>query len=267
MDRGFYRRKSVEELCENKITFIMGTKMSLSYVKKAMSQLLELMEQFQNYDVVHRGYAQSIQLNHEFKAAETAYYPMTLHIYYDAHRASDERESFNKQLVEWQILAEKDPATFDAQKEAGNYLTREGQSIKVNHDAIKEKKARMGYFALLSNSSLSSSEVLDNYRRKDIVEKAFSDIKDRLNMRRVKVFSNRSLEGKLFVQHLALILIAYIQREMKESQLNKTYTMEDILIHLNRIEGYWDEEFGLTIGEILEKQEEIYRGLKIAPPV
>lgn len=48
---------------------------------------------------------------------------------------------------------------------------------------------------------MTSAQVLSHYRDKDQVEKAFMNLKDRLNMRRLQVSSERGLEGKLFVQY------------------------------------------------------------------
>lgn len=48
------------------------------------------------------------------------------------------------------------------------------------------------------------------YRNKDLVEKAFDNLKDRLNMRRLAVSSEQSLAGKLFVQFVVLVYLSYI---------------------------------------------------------
>ena len=46
----------------------------------------------------------------------------------------------------------------------------------------------------------------------DVVEKAFGNLKERLNMRRAMVSSEQSLEGKLFVQFVALIYLSLLYR-------------------------------------------------------
>jgi hypothetical protein len=48
-----------------------------------------------------------------------------------------------------------------------------------------------------------------------MVEKAFENLKDRLNLRRVAVSSEQSLDGKMFVQFLSLIFLSYITKKMK----------------------------------------------------
>jgi transposase len=55
------------------------------------------------------------------------------------------------------------------------------------------------------------------------VEKAFGSLKERLNIRRALVWSEQSLEGKLFVQFVALIYLSYIKKQMKQrAEFEKT---------------------------------------------
>ena len=44
--------------------------------------------------------------------------------------------------------------------------------------------------------------------QKDVVEKSFGNLKNRLNMRRPNVSSEESLDEKLFVQFVALMLVS-----------------------------------------------------------
>jgi len=56
---------------------------------------------------------------------------------------------------------------------------------------------------------------LELYRNKDVVEKAFGNLKELLNMRRALVSSEQSLDGKLFVQFVALIYLSYIKNRCR----------------------------------------------------
>ena len=67
------------------------------------------------------------------------------------------------------------------------------------------------------------------YRMKDIAEKAFSNIKERLNLRRLLVKSEKNLDGKIFTEFVALILISYLDHKMKGANLYKTYSMQQLV--------------------------------------
>ena len=51
----------------------------------------------------------------------------------------------------------------------------------------------------------------------DFTEKAFGNLKERLNMRRTLVSSEQSLDGKLFVEFIALIYLSHIKKHMHYS--------------------------------------------------
>ena len=68
---------------------------------------------------------------------------------------------------------------------------------------------------LLNNEVKEPITALELYRNRDVVEKAFGNIKERLNCKRVLVSSDSSLEGKLFVAFVALIYLAYIKNRCR----------------------------------------------------
>jgi len=47
---------------------------------------------------------------------------------------------------------------------------------------------------------MDAKRAIELYCNKDVVERAFGGLKERLNMRRLFVSSEQSLDGKLFVQ-------------------------------------------------------------------
>ena len=99
-----------------------------------------------------------------------------------------------------------------------------GVSLVPKQDAINAVEKNHGYFALISNGVKDPLEALDIYRSKDVVEKAFGNLKERLNMRRTSVSSEENLEGKLFIQFIALIYLSYISKAMNTNQLDDQKT-------------------------------------------
>lgn len=77
-------------------------------------------------------------------------------------------------------------------------------SVSVKDEEIAEKLANAGYFVLLSKSRMTSEQVLSHSRDKIQVEKSFMNLKDHLNMRRLRESSEQGLKGKIFIQYLAL---------------------------------------------------------------
>ena len=85
-------------------------------------------------------------------------------------------------------------------------------------------------------------------------------------MRRLLVSSEQSLDGKLFVQFIALIYLSYIKKQMQQNNLFKNYTLESLLDKLDLIECFEYPGKTLQVGEILQKQKDIYRFMGVEPP-
>ena len=131
---------------------------------------------------------------------------------------------------------------------------------------ILEEASYDGYFALLSNEVKDPFVALSLYRSKDIVEKAFGNLKERLNFRRLHVSSELSLNGKLFVEFIALIYLSYVKKKMQEAKLFETWTLQDLLDELDTIELLEIPGYGRILGEITENQKNLYQALGINPP-
>ena len=141
-----------------------------------------------------------------------------------------------------------------------------GRQVYYKEDEIKSARKYIGYFAIITNEKMDAFTALHLYRMKDIVEKAFGNLKERLNMRRLLAKSEKNLDGKIFNEFIALILISHLDHKMKETDLYKTYTMQQLLDKLDVLECYENEKRMLRIGELLDKQAEIYKTLGVEPP-
>ena len=75
----------------------------------------------------------------------------------------------------------------------------------------------------------SSVEVLEVYRRKEVVECCFDDLKNGLDMRRLRVHSSLVMDGRLFVQFLALILLSQIRVVVKSSEAIRHLSAREVM--------------------------------------
>lgn len=133
-------------------------------------------------------------------------------------------------------------------------------------EAIAQAEKGYGFFVLISNEIKDPIRALEIYRDKDLVEKVFGNLKERLNLRRTAVSSESSLEGKLFVQFVALIYLSYFKRQMSKQDLYQRYTMQEMLDELDVIEAFKNPGSALRVGEVTKKQADLYRALGVEPP-
>ncbi|WP_217994041.1 hypothetical protein [Lentibacillus sp. CBA3610] len=119
----------------------------------------------------------------------------------------------------------------------------------------------------MTNETMGAIAALELYRNKDVVEKAFGNLKERLNMRRTLVSSEQSLDGKLFCGVCGLsFYLSYIKKQMQDTILLKIYVYRACWINWDVIEYFEAPGKEPRIGELLSKQKEIYGKLGVTPP-
>ena len=195
---------------------------------------------------------------------------MCLHLYFNPDKLSDDGKIFNRKMdqLKKELLSgkrvpehESDYKKYFAVKET----PKRGITLSYKQDAIDAAHERYGFFVLISNEVKDPVTALSLYRMRDVVEKAFFSIKERLNLRRTLTSSESSLEGKLFVEFVALIYLSYIKKKMEEKNLYTEYTMHELLDELDVIECFTEPGKAAIQGEVLKKQEQIYRDLDVTP--
>ena len=278
MDRGFYSEENINHLYKNRLKFLISTKVSLNFVKAELDKMRSSIRDWTNYNQEHDLYTGSTTIFWNYKQ----YRPnkddivkekrrMYLHVYLNAERAVDDEKKLAKLLLSLQEELESGRLNPDHEKRYVKYFDTKstpvkGTKVTVKQDVIDEAKKNYGYFVLLSNEVKDPIEALELYRNKDLVEKAFGNLKDRLNFSRTGLSSDKNLNGKLFVEFLALIYLSYIKKQMQDKNLFKKYTMHQLLDELDVIECFEQKGRKLRVGEMTKKQSEIYNALDVNPP-
>ena len=110
-----------------------------------------------------------------------------------------------------------------------------------------------GYLVLVTDQmELSAKEVLDIYRSKDSVEKAFYDLKNEQDAKRLGTHGVAARDGKLFTLFISAILISEIRRRM--AGLKEEWTLSKVRIALDKM------TFSKVIVEHLKKAKKL-RGM------
>lgn len=278
LDRGFYSKKNIDLLYQNHQKFLIGVKLGLNYVKSVLdeerSNLLlwsNLETQFGTY-----GICRTIDWEYEqerpykgdtIKDTRRAY----LLLFYSPDKAAKDQTDMNDYLTSlYNDLIDGTRKEY-RNNDYDKYFTvsetpKRGRKVVPKEEAMKDAAKNYGYFALLSNEVKEPLEALSVYRSKDIVEKGFGNLKERLNLRRMEVSSELSLNGKLFVEFIALIYLSYVKKKMQDAGLFDKWTLQGLLDELDTIELFEAPEHGRVLGEITEKQRNLYKALGIEPP-
>lgn len=278
MDRGFYSAENIHALYRNHYKFIIGSRINIKFIASLLDQVRESIKDFTNYSVDHEVYCVSSMEKWPYEEKDTAGRVVVsedrriyVHLYYNGQKAEDEKANFIKALAIAESALQEGTATDGQKALCRTYFTLKktpirGLKIAYNEKAIQDHVRNFGYFVLLSNEIKDPKAALDIYRNKDLVEKAFSNLKNRLDMRRTTVNTSENLEGKIFIQFVALIYISYLHKCMKEEHLYKNYSMQTLLDELDLIERFDVEGQRYHCSEITEKQKELYASFQIEPP-
>lgn len=278
MDRGFYSEDNINGLYRGHVKFLVGTKLSLKFIKKNLDDVYDDIRMFNNYDDSIATYGYTVSTEWDY-TQERPYKGdvikdkrrMYIHYYYSIEKGADDEQAFDKRIANLHKELLEDKLVESHKKAYEQFFEvkttpKRGRQVNYKEDAIKEARKYLGYFALITNEKMDAFTALHLYRMKDVVEKAFGNIKERLNMRRLLVSSERGLDGKIFTEFVALILVSYLDHKMKESGLYSKYTMQALLDKLDILECFEDANHSLRIGEMLNKQSEIYEVLGIEAP-
>jgi len=278
LDRGFYSQKNINALYQHHQKFIVGTKLNLKYVKTILDEERENLKLWTHLQGPFHtnGICRPIEWDYEqerpykgdvLKETRRAY----LLVFYNPEKAAKDQVAMNDHLTQLQndLLSGKQ-REYDA-NEYDKYFTvsetpKRGRKVEPKEEAIREAAKNFGYFALLSNEVKDPFDALSLYRSKDIVEKAFGNLKERLNFRRMQVSSELSLNGKLFVEFIALIYLSYVKKKMQEAKLFEKWTLQGLLDELDAIELFEAPGHGRILGEMTKKQEKLFRDLGVEPP-
>ena len=277
MDRGYYSTDNINALYKDHMKFLCGTATTISFAKEFIREVGAGKDSYEAYDSELELYIFTKTISWDYEQIRPykgdsikGEHRMYLHLYYNPDKQVDDAKAFNRKLdmLKEELLSGK--RVPEHEKDYKRYFDIKetpvrGISLSYKQDAINAARERYGFFTLISNEVKDPVTAIRLYRMRDIVEKAFWNIKERLNLKRTLTSSESSLEGKLFVEFVALIYLSYIKNKMEEAGLFSRYTMHELLDELDVIECFTEPGKAPIQGEVLKKQEQLYIDLGVTP--
>lgn len=185
------------------------------------------------------------------------------HIYYNEVKATLAKNRLYGYVASLRDAAIQDPAQPTLQAEFRHYLIihrsarRDGPTtVKIRQEVLDEELMHAGWLILISNSVTDAAEALHLYRTKDVVEKSFLRTKQSLGIKRVRVHSQKAMEGEMLVVFLALILNSHLHQRMHETKLYQSMTMLDLLKTMEKHKVIVINGVRITL-PVTKKQEQI----------
>jgi hypothetical protein len=273
-DRGFWSKKNIDDLLTAHLKFLIGARMGARIVRDTLAANDEALRCWENWDADRDVFALRVPITWDWeqahprtggteKAGKRAY----LHLFHSPALAADQEAGFAKLLKQ---LHRELAAGNRVEAHRGLYnkyfTVKRGQAVGRDQ-AIAAQRARHGHFALLTNDAKTTpAAALDAYRRKDTIEKAFSDVKTRLDFRTPKVSTDQTLEGKLLLVYVALTLTSWLKKKMTDARLWKDWTLHEVIDELDAIEEYHQPGHRPRTLETTQKQRDLYVAFGVPLP-
>ncbi|MGI6387776.1 MAG: IS1634 family transposase [Desulfomonilia bacterium] len=270
LDRVFYSRDNVDELTEKRIKFILAVPNRLKWVQRLIDESRQTMQDPEGYH----------KIDGEILCAHTRLYPWGkgrrrcyAHIYYNAHAAAQAADSFTEELLDSKEELESGNLAAGHEDACQTFFTvketpARGRRVSFNPETIQQNRNRYaGFHVLLTNDIKDPQEALQIYRNKDTVEKCFDDLKNQLDMERLRVHCSSHMDGRLFIQFIALIYMSALRKKMRQAKLIDRYTVQELLLEMETLTRVrYSGKYGQILTKITKPQQLIMNHLNIQPP-
>jgi transposase len=259
MDRGFMTEPNLKYMHENTMPFIIPMPMSMLEAKQLFDECMKEIRTSGNWINKHEIYG------HVYRR-DLYGFPMHAHLYFSPDKCTGEEKKLHERVEKLAKELESLPDKRIPKKYTDYFNVTKppaGQtSFEIDNKKFDEHLRRAGYFVFLtSDLKLSPLGLVDIYKNRDVIEKAFFDLKNNLDFRRLRTHSDKTTEGKIFVGFLALIMRSYILSKIKASKATERYTIEKALLELKKIKVIDMADGGRILSVLTKTQKDILSAL------
>lgn len=266
MDRGFYSQANVDSLFGARINFVLAIP-HRQWIDGLYDQYRDKIFSPGNRRVTGENETLYV-LTHLHKWKKRRCY---IHIYYNNFAAAAEADAFDLKLTRWRDELLSGNENPDNQKYYKKYfivkdLPKRGRKVVENEDAVNAaRKKYSGFFSIMTTKKMDAVEALDIYRRKEAVENCFDDLKNTLDMNRLRIHSSQAMDSRLFLQFISLILLSQVRIIAQQSQALKRLGIREIMEAMESlVEIKYSGKYGSIITEMDPLQKSIMDAFGLA---
>jgi transposase len=256
MDRGFCSTINIRYLHGERIPYILGVDARHKSSRQAIDSVRDGIMSMRKR-IAQGVYADSVC---GFFYGEKT----NMHIYLDPTLAESHRKDIYRTVeVQEAKLSQTQRMT---KREAKGYkgyfdidLADDGTfTFARNYERIDNTAKNAGYFCLLSSTKLDSDAALAIYRRKDIIEKGFDDLKNHIDMKRLHTHTTDTTDGKLFCSFVALIVTSQINAKLCTFMREKTMDKDSLMAEMDKVKVVFASGGRRLMNPITKTQRIVY---------
>lgn len=224
LDRGYFSKGNIHYMDHNGYDFIIMVKGMKKLVREIVLKVNGTFEQDRSKSIP--------KFHMNGTTVERQLYPSDekkryFHVFYSSRKATAEREKLEdkldrmtKQLKSWEGLQVRPTGEYEKYFDLIYYHEgKEDQSFQCaaeKTDVINEELKLCGYFVIITSEKMDAKEALNLYKSRDTSEKLFRGDKSYLGNNAERVYGNESVDTKVFIEFVALIIRNRIYTRLKE---------------------------------------------------
>lgn len=261
MDRGFYSVDNINGLFRFHHKFIISVPIGRKWVEEVIDKYYDEIASPKYYTKLGEDILYINTVLYKWGEERKRSY---LHMYYNAHAAADEFDGFTEEILTYKEEMESGHRVKNHEEYYKRYFfekttPKRGLQITFNDEVIQKHRHRYaGYFVLFTNDIKDPLKALEIYRNKDVVENSFDDLKNQLDMKRLRIHSSTTMDSRLFLQFIALIYISQIRNQVRDNKKLANMTVREILEEMETLSKIiYSGRYGQVYTERTKLQVEI----------
>lgn len=271
MDKGFYSKRNVNAMLNrsNPIRFVIAIPFTSQFAKGMVASERKDIDSLQHTLVIGEDSLRAVTK----ERAWSEKHRLHTHVYYHAMKALKLREELYAHVTVLKDRAIADPKAALTDELCKKYLmirksehTPSGYTVNVREEVVNKELETAGWLVVLSNDVSDAKEALSIYRQKDVVEKGFLRLKTRLDLGRLRVHRDDSMQNKVFIGFIALILMSHLHKVMLDKGLYKNMTMKKLLLILSKLRVQHINGQRILF-PLTKEQKAIYKAFAVKEPL
>lgn len=274
MDRGFYSASNVKSLDETGYDFIMPLPLSLKAAKELLSETERAFD-----DVSKCFQFNERPMGHVLRSVELAGRVFEAHVFVDLQRRTDETNTLLRKLS--LVDPRLKERSFETEKEAAAFIDsiasgmsklysihKTARQLRIVRDdaAINSYALKFGKIIIVpSKAGADRLALLEDYCRRDGVEKFFDTLKNEMDSSRGRVHSQENFDGRLFVHMVGLIIYGEMLHRLKANGGKLRMSFPEMVSHLKRLRRIHSPGGSSVSSEMTRKQKDIFNALGVTP--
>ena len=249
LDRGYYSKENIRYMDKCGYDFVIMMKGMKSLVSELVMKSKGSFEESRKCSIRDYKVSGTTVKRQLFSADESERY---FHIYYNERKRTAEREQFEERIDRMSAFLKEQEGKQDYECPSALchyfepiYHVEGGHKTfmfaRERVDVIDKEIKLCGYFVIITSQKMSAEEAIELYKSRDESEKLFRGDKSYLGNKSFRVQSNESVNSKIFIEFVALIIrnkfYTYLKDQMRKSDKKENFmTVPAAIRELEKIE-------------------------------